>query len=56
MLGGAGRFRTNARIALVALGMALLLGLATAPALAAEKDLTDKGEVLVKENCSAATP
>ena len=52
MLGGAGRFRTNARIALVALGMALLLGLATAPALAAEKDLTDKGEELVKENCS----
>src|SRR5262249_4843056 len=52
MLGGVGRFRTNARIALVALGMALLLGLATTPALAAEKDLTDKGEVLVKENCS----
>jgi cytochrome c len=52
MLGGAGRFRTNARVALVALGIALLLGLATAPAPAAEKDLTDKGEVLVKENCS----
>lgn len=50
MLGGARRFRTNARIALVALGIALLLGLATASA--AEKDLTDKGEVLVKENCS----
>jgi cytochrome c len=30
----------------------LLLGLATAPAPAAEKDLTDKGEVLVKEHCS----
>src|SRR5215831_6363395 len=52
MLGGAGRFRTNARIALVALGRALLLGLATAPTLAVEKDLTDKGDVLVKENCS----
>jgi mono/diheme cytochrome c family protein len=51
MLGEAGRGRINARIALVALGMALLLRLA-APALAAEKDLTDKGEVLVKENCS----
>lgn len=50
MLGGARRFRTNARIALVALDIALLLGLATASA--AEKDLTDKGEVLVKENCS----
>jgi cytochrome c len=50
MLGGARRFRTNARIALVALGIALLLGLATASA--AETDLTDKGEVLVKENCS----
>jgi mono/diheme cytochrome c family protein len=52
MLGGARRFRTNARIALVALGIALLLGLATASAVAAEEDLTDKGEVLVKENCS----
>ena len=52
MLGGARRFRTSARIAFVALGIALLLGLATASAEAAEKDLTDKGEVLVKENCS----
>jgi len=30
----------------------LLLGLAAAPAEAAQKDLTAKGEVLVKENCS----
>jgi mono/diheme cytochrome c family protein len=52
VLSGARRFRTNALIALVALGIALLLGLATASAVAAEKDLTDKGEVLVKENCS----
>ena len=50
MLGGARRFRANARIALVALGIALLLVLATASA--AEKDLSDKGEVLGKENCS----
>ena len=46
-----GRVRTNARIALVASAI-VGYGLATAPALAAEKDLTDKGEVLVKENCS----
>ncbi len=37
----------------VALGAAaMLLGLAAMPAGAAEKDLTNKGEVLVKENCS----
>jgi len=33
-------------------GAALLLGLAAAPAEAVQKDLTAKGEVLVKENCS----
>jgi cytochrome c len=49
MLGEAGRVRTNV---LVTLGVALFFGLAAAPASAAEKDLTDKGEVLVKENCS----
>ncbi len=41
------------RLRPVALGAAaLLLGLAASPAGAAEKDLTNKGEVLVKENCS----
>jgi cytochrome c len=37
---------------MAAICAALAFGLATAPARAAEKDLTDKGEVLVKENCS----
>jgi cytochrome c len=34
------------------LAAALLLGLAATPAPAAEKDLTDKGKVLVDKNCS----
>jgi cytochrome c len=37
---------------MAAMCAALAFGLATAPGRAAEKDLTDKGEVLVKENCS----
>jgi mono/diheme cytochrome c family protein len=37
---------------MAAICAALAFGLATAPGRAAEKDLTDKGQVLVKENCS----
>ena len=53
MLGKArlGRVRGRGAAAAVA-GAVLLLGLATAPAEAVEKDLTAKGEALVKENCS----
>jgi len=53
MLGKAGLGRVRGRGALAAAcGAVLLLGLAAAPAEAAQKDLTAKGEVLVKENCS----
>ena len=34
------------------LALALLAGLLSSPASAVEKDLTDKGEVLVRHNCS----
>jgi mono/diheme cytochrome c family protein len=37
---------------LLALAAVLVLGLAAVPAAAAEKDLTDKGKVLVEQNCS----
>ena len=46
-----GRVRGRGALAAAA-GAVLLLGLAAAPAKAVEKDLTAKGEVLVKENCS----
>ena len=46
-----GRVRGRGALAAAA-GAVLLLGLAAAPAEAVEKDLTDKGEALVKENCS----
>lgn len=35
-----------------AVGAAMLVGLAATPAGAVQKDLTDKGEALVRENCS----
>jgi cytochrome c len=39
--------------ALAAFAVAVLLGLVvSAPAMAAEKNLTDKGEVIVKKNCA----
>ncbi len=50
MLAGAGGDRGRGLGALVA--AFLLLGLGAVPAWAVEKDLTDKGEALVKENCS----
>lgn len=53
MLGKARLGRARGRGALGAVaGAALFLGLAAAPAEAVQKDLTAKGEVLVKENCS----
>jgi cytochrome c len=50
MPAGVGGDRGRGLGALVA--ACLLLGLAAVPARAVEKDLTDKGEALVKENCS----
>jgi mono/diheme cytochrome c family protein len=52
MRDSASRVEAGTRTALVAFGAALCIALAPAPTLAAEKDLTDKGEVLVKQNCS----
>jgi mono/diheme cytochrome c family protein len=46
------RRRAPELLVVTAICAALAFGLATAPGRAAEKDLTDKGEVLVKENCS----
>ena len=51
-----GRTEFGRRLQPAALGGALVLGLAAMPAGAAEKDLTDKGKVLVEQNARAATP
>jgi cytochrome c len=51
MPGGAGLGRGRLG-ALTAAVVALLVGLAATPSGAVQKDLTDKGEALVKENCS----
>ena len=47
-----GRTEFGRRLQPAALGGALVLGLAAMPAGAAEKDLTDKGKVLVEQNCA----
>ncbi len=41
-----------ARAKIKILAMVLLAAVLSSPAMAVEKDLTDKGRVLVKENCS----
>ena len=47
-----GRTEFGRRLRQVAIGAALVLGLTAMPAAAAQKDLTDKGKVLVEQNCS----
>ena len=47
-----GRTEFGRRLRPVAIGAALVLGLTAMPAGAAQKDLTDKGKVLVEHNCS----
>ena len=48
-MSGGGR---GPRALAAAVGAALLLGFAATPSAAVQKDLTDKGEALVRENCS----
>ena len=52
MQGRAGRIRASVVVRLATLGAVVCVFLVSPPAWAAEKDLTDKGEVLVKKNCS----
>ena len=52
MRGGVGRIRASVVLALATLSVAVCAFFVSSPGWAAEKDLTDKGEVIVKKNCS----